>query len=78
MSDKEKMLNTIIKSTLEIYNFKNDKVIFIRRSFKNNKDLKNMLQNYNYGKYDLYFIDDEYFENKNDYAIVIDKRYFKI
>lgn len=76
--NKEEMLNAVIKEILETYNFKNDKVIFIRSSYKNNKDLEDMLQNYNYGKYDAYFIDDKYFENKNDYAIIVDKRYFKI
>ncbi len=76
MSDKEEMLNALIKATLKTYDFKNDLVIFIRSSYKNNKDLEDMLQNY--GKYDVYFIDDKYFENKNVYAIVIDKRYFKI
>ena len=77
MSDKEEMLKAVIKATLKIYDFKNDKVIFIRSSYKKNKDLEDILQNYNCGKCDTYFINDKYFE-ENAYAIVVDKRYFNI
>lgn len=73
------MLDAVIRAALETYNFKTNEIIFIRSSYKDNKDLEDLLQNYNLGTYDICFIDDRYFGNQNEnvYAIIVDKRMFQ-
>lgn len=75
---KNEMLKMVIKATLENYDFKNDKVIFIRKSYENNKYLVDMILKSDYDDFDMFFIDDKYFEDKDNYAVIVDKRYYKI